>query len=63
MPQLMMGAPVVPAALAIPASDPLVKRLVTARGIVEAQTAKTWSADRARLLELLTPPTPTPAPA
>ncbi len=58
MPQLMMGAPVVPAALAIPAlaPDPLVKRLVTARGIVEASTGKTWSADRARLLELLTPP-------
>jgi len=56
MPQLMMGAPVVvPAAPAIPALDPLVKRLVTARGIVEGLTAKTWSADRARLLELLMP--------
>ena len=65
MPQLMMGAPVVvvPAALAIPALDPLVKRLVTARGIVEGLTAKTWSADRARLLELLTPPAPAPTPA
>jgi len=64
MPQLMMGAPVVvvPAALAIPAPDPLVKRLVTARGILEASTGKTWSADRARLLELLAPaPAPTPA--
>jgi hypothetical protein len=62
MPQLMMGAPVVvPAALAAP--DPLVKRVVTARGIVKGLTAKTWSADRARLLELLTPPTPAPTPA
>jgi integrase len=56
MPQLMMGAPVVPAALAIPAPDPLVKRDALLRGIVEASTGKTWSADRARLLELLTPP-------
>ena len=63
MPQLMMGAPVVPAALAIPALDPLVKRDALLRGIVEGLTAKTWAADRARLLELLTPPTPTPAPA
>ena len=57
MPQLMMGAPVVPTALA---PDPMVKRMVTARGIVEASTGKTWSADRARLLELLAP-APTPA--
>jgi len=64
MPQLMMGAPVVvvPAALAISAPDPLVKRDALLRGIVEASTAKTWAADRARLLELLAP-TPAPAPA
>ena len=44
------------------APDLLVKRVVTARGILEAKTAKTWSADRARLLELLAPaPAPTPA--
>jgi len=57
MPQLMMGAPVVPTALA---PDPMVKRDAVLRGIVEGLTAKTWSADRARLLELLAP-APTPA--
>ena len=47
MPQLILGAPVgvVPAALAIPALDPLVKRDALLRGIVEGLTAKTWSVD------------------
>jgi len=48
--------------MAISAPDPLVKRDALLRGIVEASTAKTWAADRARLLELLAP-TPAPAPA
>jgi len=55
MPQLMMGAPVVVVPVALPVPDPLVKRDALLRGILEASTGKTWSSDRARLLELLAP--------